>query len=56
MKPDAMKYHQEKEYINSGRWKCVKSPHGAHHWIVQQNEMVCRYCQEIKPVTMAYFK
>jgi hypothetical protein len=38
------------EYLTSGRWKCEKSPSGAHHWIILQNEMTCRYCECSKQV------
>jgi hypothetical protein len=35
-----------KEYLSSERWKCEKSPSGAHHWIVRQCRMTCKYCCE----------
>jgi hypothetical protein len=35
-----------KAYLNSERWKCDKSPSGAHHWIISQGQMNCKYCCE----------
>ena len=29
---------KNKEYLDSGSWKCDKSPSGAHHWIISQNQ------------------
>ncbi len=37
---------REKEYIESGRWKCAKSPTGAHHWHITEDQMVCIHCKE----------
>ena len=39
-----MKASENKEYIESGRWKCDKSPGGAHHWIIGNHQMTCKYC------------
>jgi hypothetical protein len=41
-----MKSSGDKEYLISGRWKCEKSPSGAHHWMVARYEMTCRYCND----------
>jgi hypothetical protein len=46
----SMKVAENKEFITSDRWKCDKSPGGAHHWIVQNYLMTCRYCDYSKPV------
>lgn len=36
-----------KEYLERGRWKCVVSPTGAHHWIMSDHiHGVCKYCCE----------
>ena len=34
------------QYFKSGTWECVKSPVGAHHWIINDNMMKCKYCHE----------
>jgi hypothetical protein len=42
-----MQSQQDKEYIASGRWKCSKSPTGAHWWIEDTSdhgEFECRFC------------
>ncbi len=39
-----------KEYFDSLRWKCDKSPSGAHHWIIKYDQMTCKYCREIRQV------
>jgi len=39
-----MNVSDNKEYIESSRWKCDKSPSGAHHWIVSNHQMTCKYC------------
>jgi len=39
-----------KEYIDSGRWKCAISPTGAHHWIVIRDQMTCKHCSEKRKV------
>ena len=41
------------EYIKSGRWKCPKSPTGAHHWIEGNHTDLpgvyyCKWCFEVK--------
>jgi hypothetical protein len=43
-----MKVSGDREYISSDRWKCAKSPSGAHHWIIQNYQMTCRYCNDVK--------
>ena len=40
----------DKEYIDSGSWKCDKSPSGAHHWIINEDQMECKYCKENRRV------
>jgi hypothetical protein len=49
----SMKISDNKEFITSDRWKCNKSPGGAHYWMIQKYEMTCRYCNYIKPVNTA---
>ena len=39
-----------KEYIDSGRWKCNKSPSGAHYWIIIHDQMKCKHCNEHRQV------
>jgi len=43
-----------KEYLASGKWKCTKSPTGAHHYICETirfsypmttTKQTCKYCQ-----------
>ena len=37
----------DKEYLESGIWKCGKSPSGAHWWIGDEsNWFSCQYCEE----------
>ena len=38
------------DYIQSGRWKCDKSPTGAHYWIGNQYMLKCKYCGKEKQV------
>ena len=38
----------DKEYLESGRWKCEKSSTGAHHWIIVGKKAECKYCLELK--------
>jgi len=35
-------------YVESGSWKCEKSPTGAHFWIGNFAEMRCKYCENTK--------
>ena len=37
-------------YLEQGRWKCEKSPTGAHHWIefVGVGKFRCIYCHAIR--------
>jgi hypothetical protein len=55
MGQSSMKASGDKEYLASGRWKCEKSPSGAHHWVVQSYEMTCRFCNDIKEINSARF-
>ena len=43
---------ENKEYIDSGAWKCSESPRGAHHWIVYKENMVCKHCKLKRPVSL----
>lgn len=45
MTQSSMKVTEDKEFLGSERWKCEKSPSGAHHWIVYSNNQTCRYCK-----------
>lgn len=38
------------EYIKSERWKCDKSPTGAHYWIGNHFMLKCKYCNEEKKI------
>ena len=40
--------HADKIYYKSGRWKCDKSPSGAHYWLVRTHDMECKYCHEVR--------
>jgi hypothetical protein len=48
MRQGSMNTSDNKEYISSDRWKCEKSPTGAHHWIVHTYEATCKYCDQSK--------
>lgn len=43
----------DEEYYKSGRWKCSKSPTGAHHWVeLTSSRKVsgmwhCKYCNDV---------
>jgi len=39
-----------KEYIDPGRWKCEKSPSGAHYWIISQDQVSCKHCAENRQI------
>lgn len=50
---------RHREYVESGRWKCAKSPTGAHHWIEPSSAeapgaFYCKWCYEVKelPTTL----
>ncbi len=43
------------EYITSERWKCEKSPSGAHHWIIDCGQMTCTYCNYSKDINANLF-
>jgi hypothetical protein len=51
MRQGLMKASENKEFIASDRWKCEKSPSGAHHWIIDCHQMTCKHCSCSKPVT-----
>jgi hypothetical protein len=44
----SMKVSENREYIESNRWKCDKSPNGAHYWIIYTQQMTCKYCSYCK--------
>jgi hypothetical protein len=46
----SIKVTDNQEYMASDRWKCSKSPSGAHHWMIHSGEMICKYCELIKPM------
>jgi hypothetical protein len=48
----SMKVSENQEYFTSDRWKCSKSPSGAHHWIIKSDQMTCKYCDFCKPMDM----
>jgi len=42
------------KYIDSGIWKCSKSPTGTHHFIFEEKKGTCKYCGEIREGTPYY--
>ena len=42
----------DKEYFESGRWKCAKSPTGRHDWLIEHtvDRLIgtCKYCSRKK--------
>ncbi len=52
MRQRIMKVSDNQEFMASDRWKCSKSPSGAHHWIIHGGQMTCKYCHDNKPVNM----
>jgi hypothetical protein len=46
----SMKISGDQEFMASDRWKCSKSPSGAHYWIIQSGQMTCKYCELSKPM------
>ena len=45
-------------YYNSNIWRCLLSPTGAHHWLIEALEQggylyTCRYCDQSKEVHCA---
>lgn len=40
------------DYISSEAWRCRKSPTGAHHWTITDDDraMTCKYCGEKRGV------
>ncbi len=55
MAQHSTKVSENKEFITSDRWKCDKSPGGAHYWMIHQYQMTCRYCNQSKQVNTAQF-
>ena len=50
-----MKYNpnvtlQDKEYVESDRWKCEKSLTGAHWWVGHGTQLECVFCYEVKEI------
>ncbi len=37
------------DYLKSDRWKCGKSPTGAHHWVERGTSgiFICKYCMDV---------
>lgn len=46
----SMKVSGDQEFMASNRWKCIKSPSGAHYWIIQGYQMTCKFCDFSKAV------
>ena len=42
------------EYLKGDRWKCGKSPTGAHYWVIGK-QMVCKYCLTVKQTETALY-
>jgi len=42
----------DKEYLESGSWKCSDSPTGAHYWIITRIKtgkiMICKHCKGVR--------
>jgi hypothetical protein len=38
----------EKEYFESGDWKCPKSPTGGHWWNCNIQPFICKICGKVK--------
>jgi hypothetical protein len=55
MGQSSMKASGDKEYLTSDRWKCGKSPSGAHYWIIHAYQMTCKYCEESKSANATGF-
>jgi hypothetical protein len=55
MGQSSMKASGDREYLSSGRWKCDKSPSGAHYWIIHTYQMTCKYCDERKLASATNF-
>ena len=55
--PDFKKSHADKQYMESGSWRCSDSPTGTHHWIitrVKTGEIItCKYCKETRRLSRA---
>ena len=52
---------QHQDYIESGCWKCDKSPTGAHYWIetpsktkVNSGLFYCKYCLDAKKMPVHF--
>jgi len=35
---------EHKNYVRGKHWKCPDSPTGAHHWLIDDASMRCRWC------------
>lgn len=46
----SMKVSKDQEFVASDRWKCDRSPSGAHYWLIQSGQMTCKYCDFSKSV------
>jgi hypothetical protein len=55
MGQSSMKASGDREYLASDRWKCGKSPSGAHYWIIRTYQMTCKYCDERKLASATSF-
>ncbi|MDO8578651.1 MAG: hypothetical protein Q7R50_05670 [Dehalococcoidales bacterium] len=40
----------EREYLDSGDWKCPESPTGAHWWDCNVKPSVCKICGKVNKV------
>jgi hypothetical protein len=48
---NSIRAYGEKVYLESGSWKCEKSPSGAHHWFILHFQMTCRHCGLNRQIT-----
>jgi hypothetical protein len=51
----SVRISEDKEFITSERWKCDKSPSGAHYWMIHGYEMTCKYCACNKSINNGRF-
>ena len=38
------------EYLKGDSWRCSNSPTGAHCWLTERNQMVCKYCSKARRI------
>lgn len=43
------------EYLSRKKWKCSKSPTGAHYWKGDETCLICEYCGKKKDIDSSKF-